>query len=167
MWAYELEVFGFLKALMMPTSLLFAEGSFGTQHSWSIRDDAWSSLILLFFNCDDFRYKDILTTTPWVSFNSQPQLHFNGCGSGSGTKNPPLPHPWSHPVNSLFEPILLRSDDGSRATDSDPSDGLGGGETVVLHHVTSNQGTRPTQSGFAMHGNSAIGIFADLKWVGW
>lgn len=48
--------------------------------------------------------------------------------------------------DSLFQEVLLSTDDGSRSADSDPGYGFSCSEAEVFHQVAANESARTTQA---------------------
>ena len=63
----------------------------------------------------------------------------------------------------LFEKVLLRSDDGARATYAQPGDRLGRRKLEVFHHVAADESACATQAGFAVNGDCSVRLLGDLE----
>lgn len=61
-----------------------------------------------------------------------------------------------HAVLEIVEELLLRPDDGPRATNTAQCDGLRGGVAVVLHDVQGDVGSGSAETGLAVDGDCPL-----------
>lgn len=61
-----------------------------------------------------------------------------------------------HAPVHVVQVLLLRSKNGARSSDSDPTDEGGGGESVVLHAVESNESACAAKSSLAVNGDGSV-----------
>lgn len=68
-----------------------------------------------------------------------------------------------HLLVLLVQVHLLRPQDASGSSYSDPTDESSGWESVVLHGEQADQGSGPTESGLAMNSDSSLFLLCNLQ----